>query len=69
MKYSHERVSARVDQAGVICQQEGIFRVNCMDCLDRTNLVQAAIGRMVMEQQVHIHGASVSSRDTMQYTT
>lgn len=42
----------RVDQAGVICQQEGIFRVNCMDCLDRTNVVQAAIARVVMEQQV-----------------
>lgn len=42
----------RVDQAGVICKQEGIFRVNCMDCLDRTNVVQAAIARVVMEQQV-----------------
>lgn len=41
----------RVDQAGVICKQEGIFRVNCMDCLDRTNVVQAAIARVVMEQQ------------------
>jgi len=41
-----------VDQAGVICQQDGIFRVNCMDCLDRTNVVQAAIARAVMEQQV-----------------
>ncbi|KAM3863437.1 phosphatidylinositide phosphatase SAC2 [Diretmus argenteus] len=41
-----------VDQAGVICQQEGIFRVNCMDCLDRTNVVQAAIARVVMEQQL-----------------
>ncbi|KAG7462440.1 hypothetical protein MATL_G00184900 [Megalops atlanticus] len=41
-----------VDQAGVICQQEGIFRVNCMDCLDRTNVVQAAIARVVMEHQL-----------------
>lgn len=41
-----------MDQAGVICQQEGIFRVNCMDCLDRTNVVQAAIARAVMELQV-----------------
>ncbi|XP_025961321.2 phosphatidylinositide phosphatase SAC2 [Dromaius novaehollandiae] len=41
-----------VDQAGVICKQEGIFRVNCMDCLDRTNVVQAAIARVVMEQQL-----------------
>uniref|UniRef100_A0A8C1JUE0 BAG family molecular chaperone regulator 3-like n=1 Tax=Cyprinus carpio TaxID=7962 RepID=A0A8C1JUE0_CYPCA len=43
---------AWVDQAGVICEQEGIFRVNCMDCLDRTNVVQAAIARVVMEQQL-----------------
>nr|XP_023396669.1 phosphatidylinositide phosphatase SAC2-like [Loxodonta africana] len=41
-----------VDQAGVICKQEGIFRVNCMDCLDRTNVVQAAIARVVLEQQL-----------------
>ncbi|XP_068114429.1 phosphatidylinositide phosphatase SAC2 [Hyperolius riggenbachi] len=41
-----------VDQAGVICKQQGIFRVNCMDCLDRTNVVQAAIARVVMEQQL-----------------
>ncbi|XP_059982039.1 phosphatidylinositide phosphatase SAC2 isoform X4 [Lagenorhynchus albirostris] len=46
-----------VDQAGVICKQEGIFRVNCMDCLDRTNVVQAAIARVVMEQQEKEHEA------------
>lgn len=44
--------SVRVDQDGVICQQEGVFRVNCMDCLDRTNVVQAAVARVVMEHQV-----------------
>lgn len=49
----------RVDQAGVICKQEGIFRVNCMDCLDRTNVVQAAIARVVMEQQACITDALV----------
>lgn len=47
----------RVDHAGVICKQEGIFRVNCMDCLDRTNVVQAAIARVVMEQQACITDA------------
>ncbi|KAK2852569.1 hypothetical protein Q7C36_007770 [Tachysurus vachellii] len=41
-----------VDQAGVICTQDGIFRINCMDCLDRTNVVQAAIARVVMEKQL-----------------
>ncbi|XP_074531631.1 phosphatidylinositide phosphatase SAC2 isoform X2 [Halichoeres trimaculatus] len=43
---------AWVDQAGVICKQEGFLRVNCMDCLDRTNVVQAAVARVVMEQQL-----------------
>lgn len=52
MNASSVSSSVRVDQAGVICKQEGIFRVNCMDCLDRTNVVQAAIARVVMEQQV-----------------
>lgn len=44
-----------MDQAGVICKQEGVFRVNCMDCLDRTNVVQAAVARVVMEQQVRAY--------------
>ena len=29
-----------VDAHGLICHQESTFRVNCMDCLDRTNVVQ-----------------------------
>ncbi|CAG0902034.1 unnamed protein product [Cyprideis torosa] len=29
-----------VDSQGFICQQRGAFRVSCMDCLDRTNVVQ-----------------------------
>lgn len=28
------------DKEGVICKQKGAFRVNCIDCLDRTNVVQ-----------------------------
>ena len=29
-----------IDSKGTICEQTGTFRVNCMDCLDRTNVVQ-----------------------------
>ena len=36
----------------MICEQRSVFRVNCMDCLDRTNVVQAAIARHIMEVQV-----------------
>lgn len=28
------------DAKGPICNQNAVFRVNCMDCLDRTNVVQ-----------------------------
>ena len=34
----------------VILQQEGVFRTNCLDCLDRTNLIQTIISQMALEQ-------------------
>ncbi|XP_064095163.1 phosphatidylinositol-3-phosphatase SAC1-like [Macrobrachium nipponense] len=40
-----------VDKEGTICRQNGIFRVNCIDCLDRTNVVQTAIAKSVLENQ------------------
>ena len=40
-----------VDAHGVVCEQEGVFRVNCIDCLDRTNVVQTAIAKWVLENQ------------------
>ncbi|XP_044737483.1 phosphatidylinositide phosphatase SAC2 [Chrysoperla carnea] len=39
------------DKEGQICSQTGVFRINCMDCLDRTNVVQTALGKAVMEIQ------------------
>ncbi|KAK5107519.1 hypothetical protein LTR62_001049 [Meristemomyces frigidus] len=35
-----------------IQQQKGIIRTNCMDCLDRTNVVQSAIGGWALQQQL-----------------
>lgn len=32
--------------------QAGVFRVNCIDCLDRTNVVQTEIAKRVLEQQL-----------------
>ncbi|XP_064549172.1 phosphatidylinositide phosphatase SAC2 isoform X2 [Drosophila montana] len=40
------------DQRGMICNQKSVFRINCMDCLDRTNVVQTAIGKAVLESQL-----------------
>ncbi|XP_034939249.1 LOW QUALITY PROTEIN: phosphatidylinositide phosphatase SAC2 [Chelonus insularis] len=39
------------DSEGTICLQKGVFRINCIDCLDRTNVVQTALGKLVMETQ------------------
>ena len=51
-----------VDDHGVIQLQDGVFRVNCIDCLDRTNIVQTAIARTVMDLQVSFSNVSVLSQ-------
>ena len=35
-----------------IRQQSGVLRTNCMDCLDRTNVVQSAVGGWALQQQL-----------------
>ncbi|XP_046911596.2 phosphatidylinositide phosphatase SAC2 [Dermatophagoides farinae] len=41
-----------IDNDGVICEQRGVFRINCVDCLDRTNIVMTAIAKAVMDIQL-----------------
>ncbi|XP_038045460.1 phosphatidylinositide phosphatase SAC2-like [Patiria miniata] len=41
-----------IDGQGVILEQRNVFRVNCMDCLDRTNVVQTAVARAVLSMQL-----------------
>ncbi|XP_074644697.1 phosphatidylinositol-3-phosphatase SAC1-like [Tubulanus polymorphus] len=36
----------------VVTQQDGIFRTNCMDCLDRTNVVQSLLARRSLQEQL-----------------
>lgn len=36
-------------QDEIITRQDGVFRVNCLDCLDRTNLIQQVVCQNVME--------------------
>ncbi|GAB6021365.1 Phosphoinositide phosphatase sac1 [Chamberlinius hualienensis] len=56
-----ERVAAEQDEFGyflryrdgtVPFQQEGVFRTNCMDCLDRTNVVQSLLAKECLQQQL-----------------
>jgi hypothetical protein len=36
----------------VLRTQRGVFRTNCMDCLDRTNVVQSVLSRNILHQQL-----------------
>lgn len=40
-------------------QQGGVLRSNCMDCLDRTNVVQSAIAGWALEQQLAKLGLNI----------
>uniref|UniRef100_A0A4W3IVI7 Phosphatidylinositol-3-phosphatase SAC1 n=1 Tax=Callorhinchus milii TaxID=7868 RepID=A0A4W3IVI7_CALMI len=42
-----------VDSEGsILLQQEGVFRTNCIDCLDRTNVVQSLIAHRSVQSQL-----------------
>ncbi|KAK4444306.1 SacI homology domain-containing protein [Podospora aff. communis PSN243] len=45
----------------VVLQQEGVFRTNCLDCLDRTNLIQTIISRMAVESFLGHRGEGAPS--------
>lgn len=44
--------------------QKGIFRTNCMDCLDRTNVVQSVIARQLMLSWMSKVGVITKGRST-----
>jgi synaptojanin len=46
----------------VVLQQEGVFRTNCLDCLDRTNLIQSIISQMAVESFL-AHRAEYAASD------
>ncbi|KAF2497260.1 SacI domain-containing protein [Lophium mytilinum] len=39
--------------------QSGVLRTNCMDCLDRTNVVQSACARTALESQLASHSPPI----------
>lgn len=73
-----EDVSDAVDKFGfslcdatsneIITEQRGIFRTNCLDCLDRTNFVQDILSRTTLEQcLILIHREWVHSNTIWSY--
>ncbi|KAL8766300.1 MAG: hypothetical protein Q9209_006890 [Squamulea sp. 1 TL-2023] len=41
-------------------RQKGVLRINCMDCLDRTNVVQSACASRTLEKQLKEEGVEVN---------
>ncbi|MCJ1379764.1 hypothetical protein MMC17_002867 [Xylographa soralifera] len=52
---------ATIEKDGKIQRgQSGALRTNCMDCLDRTNVVQSACGQRMLEEQLKSEGITLS---------
>lgn len=56
------RTATLVGQNEVL-KQAGIFRTNCLDCLDRTNVVQSVISQMAMEIFLRQHDDRAPTSD------
>ena len=52
-----------------VLQQDGIFRTNCLDCLDRTNLIQTILSQMAMESFFKHRGESALPDFWMRHST
>lgn len=50
-----------LDRSVTICEQKGTFRTNCLDCLDRTNVIQQVISLQTLIdhfEKKHVHDLS-----------
>ena len=53
----------------VVLQQDGVFRTNCLDCLDRTNLIQTIISQMAIEAFLGHRGERAASDFWMRHSS
>lgn len=51
-----KRSEISADTCQIKQRQSGVMRTNCMDCLDRTNVVQSVFARKVLQMQLHALG-------------
>ncbi|KIM65349.1 hypothetical protein SCLCIDRAFT_112940 [Scleroderma citrinum Foug A] len=51
-----------VSDGKLLSKQKGVFRVNCIDCLDRTNVVQSSFARHVLGMQLGSVGLNIPTQ-------
>ncbi|XP_065315027.1 phosphatidylinositol-3-phosphatase SAC1-like isoform X2 [Gordionus sp. m RMFG-2023] len=59
---------AHIPSKNILKLQNGVFRTNCADCLDRTNVVQSLLGRRVLDKQLKLLGIIGENSDITQHT-
>ncbi|KAL8906297.1 MAG: hypothetical protein Q9207_002123 [Kuettlingeria erythrocarpa] len=65
-----DRFGTTVELEGQLSSiQKGVLRTNCMDCLDRTNVVQSACGSKALENQLKEEGMHVTDTTTQWFNT
>lgn len=52
------------NSTSILSYQRGVFRVNCVDCLDRTSVVQSALSRVVFNRHL-VNLGIVGSNDDL----
>ena len=77
MKFENVRVlmkalAPRLEQIGYFLlspsqerHQSGVIRTNCMNCFDRTNVMQAAFKAKVLEAQLSEQGTSIDLKTSL----
>jgi hypothetical protein len=63
------RTGALNKRPTTVLQQEGVFRTNCLDCLDRTNLIQTIVSKLAMEAFLSDRGEQAYSDFWMRHST
>ncbi|CAD0026617.1 unnamed protein product [Aureobasidium pullulans] len=62
-KNANGRPQSHIRRNMSILQQEGIFRTNCLDCLDRTNLIQTLISQLAIQEFLSQRGERMATND------
>jgi len=69
-KMAHHKITKGFEcstaNSHVVMKQSGVFRTNCMDCLDRTNVVQSMIAKRSLQTQLRQLGILDASQTVEQ---
>lgn len=58
----HKTIGQNGSTKKIVSKQQSVVRTNCMDCLDRTNVVQSVLAHWVLQQEFETAGV-ISSGD------